>query len=354
MRRLTEDEHRTFEEDGVVCLRGALEADAVGELAEAIDALIPNVGRTSTGYDLERLGDEAYSDQDKVDVGMAKQYDADLFAGFLRYEGDRRIVDAVEAGAPKGQFLLDSGNWTRNAAIKRLALHSHLPELAAGLMGASKVAFYDDQMFVKTPGTQQRTAFHQDYPFFNVEGFMGCVFWMPVDPVDEANGSLSYVRGSHRWQTEYASSMFVSHTPMPGSSGERVPDVEADPDAYDLVRFDTEPGDVVVHHFRTLHGAGGNRTATRSRRVMSMRYIGEDMRYKWKPGAPRPPYHSYQKTDGDEVWCDDFPVVWPREHTEQTRKAEWGYQDVSNGLGTQGGRMTVAKKAAFETTATVA
>lgn len=312
MRSLTDDETETFERDGVVCLRGLLNEHEVGTLAEAIDALMPNVGTTPTGYDLERLGDEAYSEADKVDVGMAKQYDADLYAGYLRYEGDRRIVDVPEPGAPRGQFLLDSGNWTRNAAVRSLALDSRLPEVAAGLMGARQVAFYDDQMFVKTAGTRQRTAFHQDYPFFNVEGSMGCVFWMPVDAVDDANGALSYVRGSHRDETEYASGMFVSHTPMPGASGVRVPDVEADPGAFDLVSFDTEPGDVIVHHFRTLHGAGGNKTRDRQRRVMSMRYVGEDMRYRWKPGAPRPPYHSCDKADGDPVHCRDFPLVWPR------------------------------------------
>jgi ectoine hydroxylase-related dioxygenase (phytanoyl-CoA dioxygenase family) len=312
MRGLTNEEVETFRANGVVCLRGALDEGQVAALTQAIDALVPNVGHTPTGYDLERLGDEAYSQVERVDVGMAKQYDADLMSGFLRYEGDRRITDEVEAGAPKGRFLLDSGNWTRNEAIRDLALDSHLPSLAARLMASRTVAFYDDQMFVKTPGTRQRTAFHQDYPFFNLEGFMGCVFWMPVDAVDERNGALSYVRGSHLWEADYASSMFVSHTPMPGSTGERVPDVEADPDAFDLVRFETEPGDVIVHHFRTLHGAGGNRTADRTRRVMSMRYVGEDMRYKWKAGAPRPPYHSYQKADGDEVPCRDFPLVWPR------------------------------------------
>ena len=312
MRALTPQELETFERDGVVCLRGALSSGAVAELEEAIEALLPHVGRTPTGYDLEELGDVAYSDAEAADVGMAKQYDLDLMSGFLRYEEDRRIVDEVEPGAPRGAFLLDSGNWTRNEAIKRLALDSDLPALAAGLMDASAVAYYDDQMFVKQPGTRQRTAFHQDYPFFNLEGWMGCVFWMPVDRVDQANGALSYVRGSHRWDRRFASSMFVSHTPMPGSEGERVPDIEADPDAYDLVSFDTEPGDVIVHHFRTLHGAGGNRTADRPRRVMSMRYVGDDMRYKWRPGAPRPPHHRYDKVDGDEVFCEDFPRVWPR------------------------------------------
>jgi len=39
--------------------------------------------------------------------------------------------------------------------------------LAADLLRSQKVAYYDDQVFVKRPNTRQRTAWHQDYPFFH-------------------------------------------------------------------------------------------------------------------------------------------------------------------------------------------
>lgn len=37
----------------------------------------------------------------------------------------------------------------------------------------------------------------------------------------------------------------------------------------------TQPGDVVVFHMRTLHGAKGNSSSSTHRRVLSTRWLGE-------------------------------------------------------------------------------
>jgi hypothetical protein len=49
--------------------------------------------------------------------------------------------------------------------------------------------------------------------------------------------------------------------PILGTEGELVPDVDAlgATGAVDVLTFTTGPGDVVVHHARTLHAAGGGR-----------------------------------------------------------------------------------------------
>ena len=322
MTLINSQDQKNFERDGVVCLRSIIPKESISHLASAINQLFDDVGLTPTGYDLESLGDIAYSDsEDTASAGMAKQYDLDLMAGMLQYEGDRRLIDKVPDKSPKGSYRIDTGCWRRNNAVATLALSSVLPEIAADLLQSQSIAFFDDQMFVKTPGTRQRTAFHQDYPFFHIEGMQGCVFWIPVDAASSKNGAMSYVRGSHKWEEDFGSSMFVSHTPMPGSTGARIPDIEANPEAFDLVSFDVWPGDVVVHHFRTLHGAGGNRTIDNNRRVMSLRYVGDDMRYKFRPGAARQPHHYHDLRDGDLLFCDDFPQVWP------VHKSEFAAQD---------------------------
>ena len=275
--------------------------------------LTRHIGKTPTGYDFENLGDVAYSDAEQINYGHAKQYNLELLAGYLRYEGDRRLTDNVSATGPKGAFQVDTGCWRREHSVARIGLSQRLGSIAGQLLGAQTIAYYDDQMFVKRPGTRQRTAFHQDYPFFHLEGNQGCVFWVPVDPVNTRNGGMSYVRGSHKSSVEYAVSMFISHTKLPGSFGEQVPDIEANPDQYDLISFDVEPGDVVIHHFKTLHGSGGNRTLNRQRRAMSYRYVGEQMRFKNKMGAPHQPHHTHTLQDGDPLWCADFPIIWQRD-----------------------------------------
>ena len=56
-----------------------------------------------------------------------------------------------------------------------------------------------------------------------------------------------------------------------------------------MLTFTTGPGDVVVHHARTLHAAGGNRSTTR-RRAISVRYCGDDARVLVRTGAPLKAY----------------------------------------------------------------
>jgi ectoine hydroxylase-related dioxygenase (phytanoyl-CoA dioxygenase family) len=64
-----------------------------------------------------------------------------------------------------------------------------------------------------------------------------------------------------------------------------------------------------VHHARTLHAAGGNRSATARRRAISVRYCGDDARVLVRPGAPKKPYQEHV-TDGAVPDSPDCPVVW--------------------------------------------
>lgn len=317
----TDTEVETFTRDGVVCLRGALDLASVAELAKSIERLTLQLPSSAAGYDLENLGDVAFSDENEIDYGHAKQYDLELLAGWLRYEDIPRAEEDLPPQAPKGAFLLDTGCWRRDAFLGDLATSESAGLLAAKLLSSRAVGYFDDQMFVKRPGTKQKTEWHQDYPFFHIEGEKGLVLWIPVDPVTQANGGMRYVRGSHKWTTEYGASLFIARTLMPGAGGQLVPDIDANPDDFDIVGFDAEPGDVIIHHLRTIHGARGNTTLDRTRRAMSLRYVGDDMRYKLRGGAPFPPHISCELEEGQPVWCDDYPLIYVAEDSERSRGA---------------------------------
>ena len=168
---------------------------------------------------------------------------------------------------------------------------------------------YEDSLLVKEPGTSERTAFHQDMAYFHVTGRQVCTTWCPLDDVTLETGAVQYVRGSHLWTTEFKPNFFVSTATIPGTEGEEVPDVAADPGKYDVVSFETGPGDVVVHHARTIHGAAGNASATRRRRAISVRYCGDDARFHRRPGAPLKPWQEGAR-EGDPLESADNPVAF--------------------------------------------
>lgn len=95
-----------------------------------------------------------------------------------------------------GRFFDDYCNWSRIPEFEDFARNSQVGEAAATLMGSSQVQLFHDHVLVKEPGTSKPTPWHQDSPYYFVEGEQTLSFWIPLDPVDAA--SLRIVAGSHK------------------------------------------------------------------------------------------------------------------------------------------------------------
>ena len=107
----------------------------------------------------------------------------------------------------------------------------------------------------------------------------------------------------------YAPSIFFAQSASPVSPYDKLPDIEGNRDDYDIVGFDCQPGDVIVHHVMTVHGSGGNLSRDRGRAAMSFRYCGDDIRYFDKPGAIEQQYLQGQLENGDRLHGPDYPLV---------------------------------------------
>jgi ectoine hydroxylase-related dioxygenase (phytanoyl-CoA dioxygenase family) len=89
-----------------------------------------------------------------------------------------------------------------------------------------------------------------------------------------------------------------------------MPDISGRRGEYDIVHFDTKPGDVVAFHLSIVHYASGNHTAGR-RRAISLRYAGDDATYAVRKRGPKLPRDPGLK-HGDPLGGELFPVAWPR------------------------------------------
>jgi hypothetical protein len=315
-RPITKDEIAAYNLAGVVLLRGIIDLPTVNTLRRCIDEAVRTMQDSPSGYDLSLLT-RAIENYDKSTLQEKSdgQHDVSAIAEHILSTGKPFLFDGDEAG--KGSFLLDTGIASRLREFRRFTLSGPMPEIAASLLGGDQVNFFGDQIFVKEPGTRERTAFHQDATYFEIDGDQCCVLWIPVDPVTMENGTMLYVRGSHRSGTLYQPNVFVSQTPLPGAEGEPLPDIEGHMADHDIVHFDVEPGDVIVHHYRTVHGAGGNNSRYQVRRAASLRYCGDDIRFRSRPWAPRQLHHTQRLEDGDPLGGPDFPVVWTRRRSRE-------------------------------------
>jgi ectoine hydroxylase-related dioxygenase (phytanoyl-CoA dioxygenase family) len=126
--------------------------------------------------------------------------------------------------------------------------------------------------------------------------------------VTRESSGLEYVKGSHRWNRRFKAVSPDYHPYLLASDLEDPPDIDGHREDYDLVNWDMEPGDVLMFHPLTLHGSPGNASATRRRRALATRWLGDDVVYApVKARMPLPPGHGL--SPGDKLGGRLFPKI---------------------------------------------
>jgi ectoine hydroxylase-related dioxygenase (phytanoyl-CoA dioxygenase family) len=214
------------------------------------------------------------------------------------------------AGA-SGKFFGDYCNWSRIPEYRDFLIGGPLAPLAGALMGARKVNLFHEHVLVKEPGTAERTPWHQDQPYYTVDGDHICSMWIPLDPVPRET-CMEIVAGSHRAGKWYRPARFADGKDHPAKDSrfELPPDIDAERDRHDILGWELEPGDCIAFHALTLHGAPGNRSNHR-RRVVSARWTGDDARFALRDGfmSPPPPTQGGPAV-GAAMDSQAFPIVW--------------------------------------------
>ena len=129
----------------------------------------------------------------------------------------------------------------------------------------------------------------------------------------DSDVAVRFVKGSHRWNKLFYPRVFLDGTDFENSdldSGmEPVPDIDANPEDYDITTWSLEPGDTIIFDFRTLHGTGDAEVKSQ-RRAFSTRWMGDDVTYCERIGETSPPYTNHDMQPGDTMREDWFPVLW--------------------------------------------
>lgn len=230
-----------------------------------------------------------------------------------------RVWDRDEEGRT---CFYDSQSWRFNAAYEDFVRNSNMAELAGTLMGSSAVNFFFDAVFVRTPGNQFRTPFHQDEPYWSVEGFDTCSAWTPLVPVEKTS-ALEFVAGSHRWNKSFRQTNFGALTGdardqvhFDDDTTEPFPDIEGNREDYNILSWDMEPGDVAVFNARMIHGGSGRLRADRELKVFNTQWLGDDVRVRFRETGMDPDHRDvmiqHGLNDGDRIGGALYPEVWRR------------------------------------------
>ena len=239
---VTPEDIATFQQDGVVALRGKFSKDWINLLRQGISS----------------------------DLGQP---------------GVNLVNHCKEAGAPA--YWEDFWCWSEFAEFERFVRGSPVAGLAARLLNAGRVNLVMDNWFVREAGSTSRAPFHHDISYFDFTGLM-CVLWLPLEPVSRLNG-ISFVRGSHLWNKLFMRVRFDdghwidgAGTEVNGVRHDLPPDVATQPENYDLVDFDLDLGDCIFFDMRTLHGSLATSVPTETVQRYTLRMTAEDGRIAYR------------------------------------------------------------------------
>jgi ectoine hydroxylase-related dioxygenase (phytanoyl-CoA dioxygenase family) len=225
-----------------------------------------------------------------------------------RKRGDTRRLE--EKTAYEQSFMQCQYIWEDFPAVRPLTFHPLIGELAAALVGGTRVRLWHDQALYKEAGGRETEA-HQDQPYWPINETDTVTAWIPLCEINEKSGCMGYVPGSHRGSAE-----FIDIFSKPGAGKALEEKFSATPPQF----VPCAVGDVIFHHGYTVHMAKPNRS-DRTRRVYTAIYFRDGC----TRGGDRP--HPSVERDGIAVGSvidgRATPIVWPLPGGALPEPAPW-------------------------------
>ena len=277
LRPITSNEIKTYHRDGVLLLQNMFDNDWIEILNKGLDTNCKNPTERSRTWNKDSLG---------------------------------------------RTMIFDNTAWQHIDEYRKFIFNSPASKISGQLIGSKNINFFFDSIFVRSKGTQFKTPWHQDEPYWSIEGYDVCTLWMPLVPV-KRKSSLSFVPGSHRPKTVFNQYNFGSLTLNPKDqvdfsniADQEFPDIDADPERFGVVSWDMQPGDCVVFNGRTIHGGSGKLDDECDLRVFTTKWLGDDVRIKFRNCGMDPDHSDLMIKNGlkpgDRPNTDLYPLVWTR------------------------------------------
>lgn len=219
------------------------------------------------------------SEYDRLGFVVVRQFLPDTEFLELQSQLDRYLREVVPLLPDADAFYQDR---SRPETLKQLQhmgcdpyfqqyrRHPRWQALAEALVG-TPVEGQEPEWFNKPPGTEHPTPPHQDNFYFCLRPPDVVTLWLALDPIDEGNGCLRYVAGSH----------LRGIRPHQPTSVLGFSQGIADYGAEDAAREQAialRPGDLLAHHGETIHRADPNRSPDRHRRAFALVFRGQNCR----------------------------------------------------------------------------
>lgn len=269
---LSAQQQKTFAEDGALVVRNVIDGECIAAVRRAfaarVDALID--GAVRCGKMSPPPPDANFDERLTRLLGAGAHY-------YQHLDISLPMLADLAAEVPKWRRLFGENKWRREAgffvpdAVFQLMTHPRATAIARQLLGDDVAMSPVQHVRIKPPqrvltaearrdANMARTLWHQDEAVVTeaAAGVTILTMWIAVSEANIKNGCMYAVRGSHLRETDSARDFGLTrHCPGRELAGEiYIPDEEID--RQNLIALEASPGDAVLLHQRTVHGAGAN------------------------------------------------------------------------------------------------
>lgn len=167
--------------------------------------------------------------------------------------------------------------WRDHLGMARYTSHPKLAQIAMELSGAKGIRLFHDHALWKMPQDSKETPWHQDFPYWPMNETGALSAWIPLDDVDEENGCMMFVPGSHK---------IGKLTGIDLSNPQNIYDYVEDTELANRrpVKVPLKKGSCTFHDGLTFHFAHANKT-DRPRRVLAIIYMPDGTTFNGKEHA---------------------------------------------------------------------
>lgn len=139
-----------------------------------------------------------------------------------------------------------------------LASHPDLLDMVEGILGPD-ILIYGAEFFIKEASSPHIVSMHQDLTYWGLGATDNLVTaWIALSEVNQESGCMQFVAGSHNHQILPHEDTFSENNLL--SRGQEIQVEVKEEEKTDIV---LAPGQVSLHHGRTIHGSGPNRSDDR-------------------------------------------------------------------------------------------
>lgn len=189
---------------------------------------------------------------------------------------DRYLVEQVPTLPKMDAFFEQNGG---KKSVKQLPRMNHHDPFFAEMLEDSRIrevteylwadsAIPKDAAFFDKPiNNNQPTPPHQDGYYFRLDPCIALTAWLALEDVDEQNGCVRYVKGSHKYGIR------AHHRTNVLGFSQGIEGFPTAADSRNEIAVCVEPGDVIFHDGLTIHRAERNKSSTRSRRALGFVYF---------------------------------------------------------------------------------